>query len=664
MSVTSKQVLSTAPQRMEPHTPEEWLEALSKGACDPDTFSRAMTDYLQSVPDGSWELLSVLDQTYRRGKIGEELFQSLKSRFQSVALDSDAIGAARVPTLLTQKRPAAAASKSAAPSTVNLAKPNAERQSPEATESLRGRYRLGKVLDRDAVGTVYEAIDQDRLDLAAHGQKMAVKVLHRAISAHVDLCTEQRRQFQFLQSLSHPNILRVHEFDRDGETVFFSMELLGGLPLSAVLANREHLALERTHAATIIRHVGDAILYAHRRGVMHGDIGPRNIFITDEGDIRVLGFGALRTPAPDPQVAEFAPDRNLSVATWAPAGQQTLAGDHPAAGDDLCAIACLACVLLSGYHPFDNRSVAEARALRLKPRRPPGLPYRQWNAIRSGLKFEGERAPSDVAKWLQEVVQHRGAEQLPILSVLMSAPPPRRRYSAVRIMILLIALGAAMGVWIDLHFESAASMAAIMETQMRRSAALGEAWATRMSEAVRRAAGVASATPDARQSMVPPATPSAGSAAKSATTLAPAPSPANLLSHAQNQAAEPTRIAPPVPADNSPSRIELASETTDVTGNAPMALVSVRRRGNLLRDATFVWWTETGSAKAGADFEPVAPRMETIKAGKDRLNLQIPIVSDSTRRQPRNFFVVIDQPGPHASLGSRTVAKVSILPPD
>jgi len=663
VSVTTKQVLSTAPQAMEPHTTREWLEALSKGTCDLDAFSRAMTDYCRSVPDGSWELISLLDQYYRLGKLDSELFQSLKSRFQSVAIDADTSGAWRVPTLSKQKAPTAAASKGASVAAVSIAKPNGERRSPNTTELLCGRYRLGRVLNRDGVGTVYEAIDQDRLDLSGSGQTIAIKVIHKTISGNADLYIEQRREFQYLQSLAHPNILRVHEFDRDGDTVFFSMELLSGLPLSAVLANRKHLALERAHATTIIRHVGDAIQYAHLRGVVHGDIGPRNIFITDEGDIRVLGFGASRSAAPHPQISEFAPDQRVSVATWGDATYRGLAEHHPEAGDDLCALACLACVLLTGFHPFNNRSAAEARAMRLKPRRPAGLTRRQWHAIRSGLHFKGEQRPPDIAKWLQQVFRHHSAGQLPILSVLMSMPPARRRFPAVRTMVLLIALGAAVGVWITSRVESAASIAAIMQTQMRRAATLGDALVTRMSDAVRRAAGAASAKPEVSQSVVAPAAPSSGSAANAVTPLAPSPSPASDSSNARNQAGEPAGITPPIPADSSPSRIELDREATDVPADAAMALVPVRRRGNLLRDATFIWWTETGSAKAGADFEPVTPRMETIKAGKDRLNLRIPIVSDSTRRQAKSFFVVIDQPGPHVSLGSRTVAKVSILPP-
>jgi len=674
VSATTDPILSTAPQQIKPSTPRQWLDALSTGTCDPDTFSSAMIDYFQLTPDGSWEVISLLDQYHRLGKIESALFQHLKSRFQFVALGADMNGARRVPPSLAQDKAAAAAVPEAASlSVVDIPKPSSEQRHPKPSSEqrhpctgdlLRGRYRLGGILERDGVGTVYEATDLNHSDLSETGRKTAIKVLHKAVSGRPDSYNEWRREFQYLQSLSHPSILRVHEFDRDGDTVFFSMELLSGLPLSEVLSNRNHVALERAHAAAIIRHVGDAILHAHWRGVVHGDIRPRNIFVTDEGEIRVLGFGASPAVASDRRASDPESDQQLSVARSAYASYQVLAGRRPEVGDDVYGIACLACVLLSGYHPFNNRSAAEARALRVKPRRPPGLTHHQWNALRSGLSFERERRPSNIAKWLQQVLHHQRVEQLPILPVLLTSAPSWRRLSAIHAMILVIAVGAVMGVWAQLHFESVAGVVATLDSEARRLATAAGSLVQRMSGAVRRFAAVEGAKSAAGRSAVALPSPPLEPAANAAASPVSPPRPASLDSVSPSQAREPAAIAPPMPANNSPSRIELAFETTEVSNNTPTALVPVRRTGNLLRDATFIWWTETGTAKAGADFEPVAPRMETLRAGKDRLNLPIPIVSDSTRRQTKNFFVVIDQPGPHVSLGSRTVTKVSILPPD
>jgi hypothetical protein len=121
----------------------------------------------------------------------------------------------------------------------------------------------------------------------------------------------------------------------------------------------------------------------------------------------------------------------------------------------------------------------------------------------------------------------------------------------------------------------------------------------------------------------------------------------------------PARVVP-----NPLARIELAADTTEVQAGDPVAQVIVRRKGFLRSDASFTWWTESGTAKAGMDFVGASPRIEHIDAGKDHVTLSIPVVVNPRRRQPANFYVVIDQPGPGASLGARTLEMVSILPPE
>ena len=170
---------------------------------------------------------------------------------------------------------------------------------------LRGRYRIKSVLGRGGMGTVFEAVDQYRLDLPDVDSRVAIKVLHTVVTKRPELLAELRREFLHLQSLSHPNIVRVHEYDRDGDTAFFTMEYLGGLSLGRVLSARRQVALNRPHALTMIRAVGAALAHAHDRRVVHGDLNPGNIFITDDGEVRVLDFGASHTLASRPLDLEF-----------------------------------------------------------------------------------------------------------------------------------------------------------------------------------------------------------------------------------------------------------------------------------------------------------------------------------------------------------------------
>jgi len=110
--------------------------------------------------------------------------------------------------------------------------------------------------------------------------------------------------------------------------------------------------------------------------------------------------------------------------------------------------------------------------------------------------------------------------------------------------------------------------------------------------------------------------------------------------------------------------MEMAADTVDVQAGEDTARVTVRRRGNLHGDASFTWWTESGTAKPGRDFVPVIPRVKHIVNGTDSVSLSIPILS-TRRSQPKSFYVVIDRTeSGGAALGARTLTMVTIQPPD
>jgi hypothetical protein len=110
--------------------------------------------------------------------------------------------------------------------------------------------------------------------------------------------------------------------------------------------------------------------------------------------------------------------------------------------------------------------------------------------------------------------------------------------------------------------------------------------------------------------------------------------------------------------------VEMAADTVDVPADDRTALVLVRRKGNLHGDASFTWWTESGTAKPGRDFTPVIPRVERIADGSNSVSLDI-AVSGTPRTQPKSFYVVIDRPeSGGAALGARTLTMVTLQPPD
>jgi serine/threonine protein kinase len=725
-----------------------WLDALVSGNCTAEEFLAAVRNQFQEDTEEHWELLSLLDQYYRRGKIKADLFQTLKSRLEGPALDDDedvtaslaAAVAARLaatprprpssvvtaPVTATQRkaapdsRSAARDSRAAMPDSRSTARDSrqampdsrsatrdsrpatpdsrtaprdshpaapdsrsatAELRTPAAREVaigdvLRHRYKVVGVLGHGGMATVFEAVDEYRVDLPTTSQRLAMKVLHTAVTQREELLTELQREFQHLQLLSHPNIVRVHEFDRDGDIAFFTMEFLNGALLSQVLGARKGVALSRPYALAIMRDAGAALAHAHSRGVLHGDINPQNIFITNNGELRVLDFGASHRILRDRWNADSKLSERAPVATPGYASCQVLEGQYPDARDDIFAFACVAYVLLSGKHPFPNRTAVEACAQRLRPPRPPRLTNQQWRVLREGLRWERDRRPADVAQWLDRFDLAGAAPRLPKLPLLVNTPPPSsfnvKRMAAG---VIAAALLAAVGYWAVTNYDSLQQQVA--EWTGRARSAVEDASKLPAVPAPVAEAPPPDVAPAAPPSLLPPAARSnSANSALSQVTSSPIP-PAAPAATPRSRSAAPTRApvrasaaasagVAPVPAHGvnaGPTHIELASDTVDVQAPDTTAIVVVHRKGNLHGDADFTWWTESGTAKPGQDFAAVTPRLGRIGDGEASVSLTVP-VSGAPRTKPKSFYVVIDRTDSGPALGARTLSMVTLQPPD
>jgi serine/threonine protein kinase len=548
---------------------------------------------------------------------------------------------------------------------------------------LRDRYVIKNIVGLGGTGTVFEAIDRYRLDLPDSGQRVAIKVLHADTNDQSAVPTDLRREFQLLQSLSHPNIVRANEYDRDGDTAFFTMEYLSGLSLENVISAQPEVVLERTHALIIIRDVAAALEHAHARGVVHGDLNPGNIFITNDGQIRVLDFGAAHTPSQTPFMTETAWDAT-AYATPRYASCQLLDGERADARDDTYALACVLYVLLAGKHPFGELNAAQARAQRQKLRRPAGLTGKQWHALRTGLSFDRQRRPVDLAAWLEPFDLPKPEARLPVLLALLKAAPRRTRRSGAAVLVVVLLALAAAGWWASGHMDLVSQTAADAGVNVSDAVASAHAGWTRLWEGVRSALSSSSAPetepaaapsssaapegepPTARPVEAPPtatrpSVPASAPAARVAATPRAA-MPAMAAPAASAAAGVLGRSASAPAAPPSHTRIELSADTVDVPSTDPAAHVIVKRTGNLHADAGFTWWTESGTAKPGQDFMAVKAHEEHFEDGKAVANLFVPVVADPTRKQAKSFYIVINDPSDGAALGKRTLTMVTIPP--
>lgn len=273
-------------------------------------------------------------------------------------------------------------------------------------DTLNNRFELLECLGSGGMSTVYKALDRRKLEADDRNPYIAVKILNLEFRSHPDSLIALQREAKKCQSLSHPNIVRVYDFDRDGLTVYMTMEYLSGEPLGSKISAPGFKGMPAKEALRIINDMGKALRFAHDFGIVHADFKPANIFITDEGRVKVIDFGIARAfqRADDTamEATRFDP-RSLGALTPTYASPEMLEHQVPAPSDDIYGLACTAYEMLTGQHPYGRTQATAARDGGLKAKRHKALRRGQWRALRNALEFEREKRTSTVEQFLKEI---------------------------------------------------------------------------------------------------------------------------------------------------------------------------------------------------------------------------------------------------------------------
>ncbi|MBK8097710.1 MAG: serine/threonine protein kinase [Planctomycetes bacterium] len=150
------------------------------------------------------------------------------------------------------------------------------------------RYELSALLGEGGMARVFAATDK------TDGRKVALKVLRPELAKDPAQVEQFIREAKLLLELSHPHIVKGHRLAKEGETIFFAMEILPGKCLQDVLAEEQRLDEET--ALSIVVEVASALDVLHARGLVHRDVKPGNIIWSEErGAVLIdLGFAVLR----------------------------------------------------------------------------------------------------------------------------------------------------------------------------------------------------------------------------------------------------------------------------------------------------------------------------------------------------------------------------------
>jgi serine/threonine protein kinase len=259
---------------------------------------------------------------------------------------------------------------------------------------LKARFHLEKKLGEGGMGAVFLAVDQRKLEAKHKDPYVAIKLITGDFSQDPMAYISLQRETDKSQKLAHPNIITVYDFDRDGDVFFMTMEALKGRTLDQIIKDRTHC---QQHAGEYITAIAQGIAYAHKRNILHSDLKPANIFVTDEGVVKVLDFGIAR--------ALYSSGDDIGEVVGLTPGYascEMIAAAPPHTSDDVYAIGIIAYQLYTGEHPFAKKKATVARDEGLRAKRIKGIPNYQWRAINGALAFNRDERCYDADQFFRQ----------------------------------------------------------------------------------------------------------------------------------------------------------------------------------------------------------------------------------------------------------------------
>jgi len=212
-----------------------------------------------------------------------------------------------------------------------------------------GNCRILGEIGSGGMAVVYKAVQEPL------GRLVAIKALKPSIAVDSQFAKRFEREAHFMASLQHENILHVHDFIKDGQTMYIVMEYVQGIDLYDLLERAPRLPVEV--ASIIALQVARALDYAHFRGIIHRDIKPANVMISHQGEVKLMDFGIAR----DETLSDLT-ETGTGVGTPSYMSPEQILGDKLDFRSDIFSLGIVLYQMITGRKPFvedDARTVMQ-----------------------------------------------------------------------------------------------------------------------------------------------------------------------------------------------------------------------------------------------------------------------------------------------------------------
>jgi len=319
-----------------------------------------------------------------------------------------------------------------------------------------GSYQVISFISRGGMGEVYLAEDK-RL-----GRKVALKLLPASFTANDDRLRRFEQEARAASALNHPNIITIYEIRKAAGSQLIATEYVEGETLRQRLA-RAPLTLSET--LNIAIQIADALVAAHKAGIIHRDIKPENIMLRPDGYVKVLDFGLAKlSEQVSPAVAAEAPTIQVRTGSgivigtagyMSPEQARGLSVDHRS---DIFSLGAVIYEMLARRKPFEGETPSDTLASILKteppplPRVVPGVPPELARIVNKSLRKDREERYQVVKdlwldlKALKQELEFQGAASV-------ESNRPKFRPLLALLAVVIVVSAASFGVYKWLHRE-------------------------------------------------------------------------------------------------------------------------------------------------------------------------------------------------------------------